>query len=170
MHWLIALAIILQINSGLWMVDAIKEAQTRKIAYNFYQYHKSLGLIILILSILRLFWRLYHKAPNLPDNMKISEKLLAHFLHFSLYFLMIFIPFLGWVMVSTSSYGLPTMIFGLFEWPHLTFLSDLEINELATNFHKYLAYLMIFLIFGHIFAALEHQFIKKDNLIRRMWF
>jgi cytochrome b561 len=80
---------------------------------------------------------------------------------------MILIPLLGWAMVSTSSYGLPTMFFTLFEWPHLSFLSKSN-NELFNISHKYASFLMIFLLFIHIGAALKHQFIEKDKLIKIM--
>ncbi len=172
LHWLIALAIILQLFGGLWMVDAIKIKDTQQIAYNIYQYHKSLGLIILVASLFRLFWRLIHKNPPLPNHMKRWEKIASHISHISLYILMILIPLLGWAMVSTSAYGLPTIIFNLFEWPHISFLTDatnkIELNELSLKGHKYGAYLMIFLLFIHVAAALKHQLIDRDNLIKRM--
>lgn len=167
LHWLIALAIILQLCGGIWMVGAIKNPDTQKIAYNIYQYHKAIGLSILVLSLFRLFWRLTHKVPDLPQNMQNWEKTAAHFAHISLYFLMILIPLLGWATVSTSPYGFPTMFFNLFEWPHLTFLDNTN-NKLYGLGHKYMSYLIILLLLAHIGAALKHQFITKDNLIKRM--
>lgn len=172
LHWLIALAIFFQLACGLWMVKAVKNDLTRDLAYNFYQYHKSVGLMILVLSIFRLIWRLTHKTPPLPDSMKNWEKLAANLGHYALYFFMIAIPFLGWAMVSTSSYGIPTIIFGLFEWPHITFLANLsnvaDLHEIFGEGHELLSWAMIFLLLVHIAAALKHQFIIKDNLLKRM--
>lgn len=172
LHWLIALAIILQLISGLWMVRAINVQGFKQIAYNFYQYHKAVGLIVLILSLIRLVWRIGHRPPPLPDHMTKWEKLIADMTHKSFYFFMIFIPLLGWAMVSTSPYGLPTIIFGLFEWPHISFLTNLdnslELNKIFENGHEYLSYLMAILLIGHVAAALKHQFIDKDDLIKRM--
>jgi cytochrome b561 len=172
LHWLIALAIIAQLASGLWMVDAIKDSETQKAAYDFYQYHKSLGLIVLTFSILRLVWRLSHSTPELPSHMNLLERAAAHTSHILLYIFMILIPLLGWAMVSTSSYGLPTIIFGLFEWPHISFLVDatnkLQINNFFVLSHKYMAYSMIALLVLHIAAALKHQFFDKDNLFKRI--
>lgn len=174
LHWLIAIAIFLQLASGIWMVKAIHHKETQKIAYDFYQYHKSLGLTILVLSLIRLFWRLFHKAPAFPTHMKKWEKLAANVAHFFLYFFMIIIPLFGWAVVSTSPYGLPTMIFGLFEWPHISFLVNIENKQELHNFfglgHKFMSYAMIFLLFLHISAALKHQFIDKDNIFKRMFF
>lgn len=172
LHWIIALAIILQLAFGLWMVEAIKVGQTRNIAYEAYQYHKSFGIIILILSLIRVIYRFLHKAPNLPSGMNYFEIVASKISHYSLYFLMIAVPLMGWAMVSTSSYGLPTMIFGLFEWPHLSFLNKvsdvLGLNIFFNNSHKLLSYSMIILLLIHIAAAAKHHFIDKDGLIKRM--
>lgn len=172
LHWFIALAIILQLAGGLWMVRAIHADATKELAYNFYQYHKAIGLTILVASLFRLIWRLMHKAPPLPDHMNLFERFAANASHIAFYFLMIAIPLLGWAMVSTSPYGLPTLFFDLFEWPHLSFLTDsankAQINELSEEGHEYASYLMILLVFVHIAAALKHQFFDKDNLINRM--
>ena len=172
LHWLIALALILQLLGGIWMVEAINVEATKQTAYNFYQYHKSLGLVILVASLLRLFWRLIHKVPPLPENMKLWEKFASHVSHISLYILMIAIPLLGWAMVSASSYGIPTRIFNLFELPHISFLANsdnkLELSKFFNKSHKLTAYMMIFLSLAHIGAALKHQFFDKNNLIQRM--
>jgi cytochrome b561 len=172
LHWFIALAIILQLCGGIWMVGAINIEATKQTAYNFYQYHKSLGFVILVASLFRLFWRVAHKVPPLPEHMKLWEKVAAHLSHLALYVLLIGIPLLGWAMVSTSPYGIPTRIFNLFEWPHIPFLANsdnkLELHQFFKDSHKYTAYLMILLLFIHLSAALKHQFIDKDNLIKRM--
>jgi cytochrome b561 len=172
LHWLIALAIILQLSFGLWMVEAIKVDQTRNIAYEVYQYHKSFGIIILILSLIRVIYRFFYKAPDLPSSMNYFEIIASKISHYSLYFLMIAIPLMGWAMVSTSPYGLPTMIFGLFEWPHLSFLNKisnaLELNRFFNNSHELLSYSMIILLLIHIAAVVKHHFINKDGLIKRM--
>ncbi len=172
LHWIIALAIILQLASGIWMVGAIQDEETQKIAYSFYQYHKSLGLIILIFSIFRLFWRITHKAPALPESMTKLEKLAANTSHILLYLFIIIIPLTGWALVSTSSYGFPTIIFGLFEWPHISFLVDAsnkaQLHKISSLSHKYIAFLMILLLIIHISAALKHHFINKDNILKRM--
>jgi cytochrome b561 len=172
LHWIIALAIILQLGAGIWMVGAIQSKETQKTAYLFYQLHKSIGLTILLFSIFRLFWRLTHTHPSLPNNMKPHEKMAANISHILLYIFMITLPLFGWAMVSSSSYGFPTMMFSLFEWPHLSFLVDaqnkIELNKIFTMSHKYMAYGMILLLIIHISAALKHHFIEKNDILKRM--
>lgn len=172
LHWLMALAIFAQLAGGLWMVDAIKQAETKQLAYQAYQWHKAVGLILLTLAILRLIWRFTHRPPPLPLAMKPIEKRLAHAAHIILYGLMILIPLLGWAMVSTSPYGLPTIIFGWFEWPHLPFLVEISdkaaLSEWFEESHELLAKLMILMLVGHILAALKHQLISKDQLLSRL--
>ena len=172
LHWLIAMAILLQVASGLWMEDAIKDPATKAFAYDVFQWHKALGLSVLVLSLFRLIWRLIHRPPELPDSMKKSEKWLAHIGHWMLYALMIAIPLTGWVVVSTSVYGLPTMFFGLFEWPHLPWISELsnknQWHDFAEGAHGLMAYAMMGLLGGHIIAALKHHFINRDEVLTRM--
>lgn len=172
LHWLMALTIIAQLAGGLWMVDAIKQAETKQFAYQLYQWHKAVGLILLVLTMLRLVWRVTHRPPPLPVGMKRVQKSVAHIAHILLYCLMLAIPLLGWAMVSTSSYGLPTIMFGLFEWPHIGFLSELADkaawSEWFGGSHALLAKLMILLLVGHIAAALKHQLISKDAILKRM--
>jgi cytochrome b561 len=172
LHWLIAIAVILQLASGIWMSDAIEEKETRNLAYDVFQWHKALGLTVLILSLARLFWRLTHKAPALPENMNKFERFAAHSSHILFYILMISVPLLGWAMVSVSVYGLPTMYFGLFEWPHLSFLQGLgdseNMHDIFEESHEIAAFAMLFLILIHLSAALKHHFIDKDNVLIRM--
>jgi len=172
LHWLIATAIIGQIIAGLWMVDAIRVKDTQKIAYDVYQWHKAIGLTILTLSLLRLVWRLTHKAPAYPKHMTKFEKFAAHSSHSLFYIFMISIPLAGWAMVSVSIYGLPTMYFDLFEWPHIPFLVTLEnktdLEPIFKEIHEYLAFGTIGLLILHVGAALKHHYIDKDNVLKRM--
>ncbi len=171
LHWVIALAIVLQLASGLWMSDAIHEAANKALAFKTYQWHKSLGLCVLMLSLFRLMWRLTHPAPALPAGMKRWQRMAAHAAHILFYVIMIGMPLLGWVMVSTSKFGLPTFIFGLFEWPHLPLgnLANKEtISQLSTKAHELVAFGLIGLIALHIGAALGHQFFLRDGLLARM--
>lgn len=174
LHWLIAVAIILQIASGLWMVDAIKGATYQALAYDTYQWHKSLGLTVLILSLMRLAWRLTHRPPALPDGMKRVERVGAHLTHWLFYGFMIGAPLTGWAMVSASPWDLPTIWFGLFEVPHIPWLYDLDMaakEGVEAGFklsHEIMGKLGLALLLLHIGAALKHQFIAKDHLMWRM--
>lgn len=171
LHWVIALAIVLQLASGLWMTDAIHDTANKPLAFKTYQWHKSLGLIVLVLSVIRLLWRFTHPAPALPDGMKSWQRMAAHASHALFYITMIGIPLLGWVMVSSSKFGLPTFIFGLFEWPHLPLQhlpNKQSISELSREAHELAAFAMMGLIALHIAAALQHHFMLRDGLLARM--
>jgi cytochrome b561 len=88
--------------------------------------------------------------------------------------LIIAIPLAGWAMVSSSPLGLPTLWYGLFEWPHIPFLAELprdqkqQIIGIFRETHNWLAFLAIFLIVLHVTAALKHQFWDRDTVLARM--
>lgn len=174
LHWLIALAIIVQLASGLWMTDAIRDPEFKRLAYQTYQWHKSLGLTVLVLSLARLLWRFSHRAPALPVGMKRWEIAAAHAAHWGLYFLMFALPLTGWAVVSTSAFDVPTVWFGLFEVPHIPWLYSLadeakqSAAEVFEGSHEIFGNIAIALIVLHVGAALKHQFISRDGLFTRM--
>ncbi|MCK0070682.1 cytochrome b [Kordiimonas laminariae] len=174
LHWLIAFAIIGLMAAGIWMTGAIKEKETQATAFEVYQIHKSIGLTVLVLSVVRLIWRFTHKAPAMPSGMVAWERMAAHTTHFLFYALMIGLPITGWLMVSASPWGLPTMYFNQFEVPHLHALSSLDMagkqewEGVFKEMHEVIAYGGIALIVLHIGAALKHHVIAKDNTLVRM--
>lgn len=166
LHWIMALSFILMISSGLSMeyLDLPKSLK-----FNLFQWHKSLGLILLIAFFLRLGWRLFHKPPRLPEHMPGLEQFAAKAGHWLLYAFMLAVPLSGWAMVSSSVYGLPTIIFGLFEWPHIPDISGNEmINNFAKTAHWILAWAFGLAILGHIAAVGKHYLFEHENLLKRM--
>lgn len=172
LHWLIALAIIGQFATGLWMVDAIRAPETLAQAFQVYQLHKSVGLTVLLLSLARLAWRLGHRPPPLPDGMSGGARLVARVTHGFLYVAMVAMPLIGWAMVSASPLGIPTVVYGLFTWPHIPFLFEASdkpaLEALFKSMHRYLGYVMGAVLTLHVLAALKHQFIDRDGLLGRM--
>lgn len=162
LHWLIALAIIAMLIMGFVMEDV--SPVTLRI--EVYQLHKSLGLTILALSLVRLGWRLTHKAPPLPAAMPAWEKFGAKAAHVVLYVLMIGMPLSGWAVISTSSNKFPTHYFGTFLVPLLPL--DKGLHDAAESVHVLLAYGAIGLISLHVLAALKHHFINHDDVLTRM--
>lgn len=165
LHWVIALCIITMIPLGFFMGDL-------PISIRFYAYniHKSIGITVLALSIFRLVWRFLNPPPALPSGMKPIEKMLAHAAHWLLYFLMVAMPFSGWLMVSASR-KYPTVYFGLGEVPFIpmpTGIDEKAAKDLFYTTHEYLAFGAIALISLHLFAALKHHFIYKDTTLTRM--
>jgi cytochrome b561 len=166
LHWLIAIAIGLQLLGGLQMED-LKGAEK----FAAFQNHKSLGLTILVLSVARLLWRIANPPPALPADMKGWEVFAAKFTHVGFYVLMIGLPLGGWVIISTSPYNIATNWWGLFEWPRLP-LHELpfrrELNEMAKQGHEIGAYAIMGLIALHVGAVIKHMFIKDDDVAARM--
>src|SRR6476646_7461764 len=96
LHWAIAAAILANFFVGWWMAKAIDDPATRLQAVAAFQLHKSLGLTVLALSVLRLLWRLTHRPPPLPEAMAGWEKFAAKATHWAFYALMIVVPLSGW--------------------------------------------------------------------------
>lgn len=172
LHWLIALAILGQFASGLWMVDAVKVPETQAQAFQVYQLHKSVGLTVLVLSLVRLAWRLLHRPPPLPYGMSKGARTAAHVTHAFLYVAMIAMPLLGWAMVSASPFGFPTVVFGWFTWPHIPWFFEATdkpaLEALFKSAHRYLAYATGAALMLHVLAAMKHQFVDRDGLLSRM--
>jgi cytochrome b561 len=171
LHWLIAAAIVFNLCLGLYVANIQSDQDPNH--FGFIQFHKSVGLTVLVLSLVRLGWRLVNPVPPLPDTLSPTVKVLARGTHYLLYSLMIAIPLAGWALVSSSPLGLPTSYFGLFHWPHLPFLSDLSRAQKAPlrreffSIHMYLAFSAIALIALHIAGALYHQR-RGDDVLHRM--
>lgn len=161
------------------MHDALKVDATRALAITGFQLHKSLGLTVLVLSLLRLVWRLTHRPPALPDTMPDWEQWAARGAHATFYLLMIGLPLSGWLLVSTQWDGgkplnVPTLWFGLLEVPHLFALNETA-NEFRAAFahnveetHEWLAKGTAALLVLHVAAALKHHFINRDPVLTSM--
>ncbi len=174
LHWLIAVMIIGMLIGGLIMgdLDPAGPGLLGMSKFEIYQLHKSFGITVLLLSLLRLAWRLANPVPPMPANMKTWERIAARVTHWGFYFLMIAIPLSGWAMVSASPWGIPTVIFGLFEWPHIAPLTAVEdkeaVEHLFYEIHEYLAFGAIALLGLHIAAAGKHALVLKDGVVGRM--
>ncbi len=171
LHWLIALAIVLNICLGVYVAEILSDNDPSRLAV--LQFHKSVGLTVLVLSLARLGWRLVNPVPPLPAFMSPRLKTAAHATHYLLYFFMIFVPLTGWALVSSSPLGLPTVYFWLFHWPHIPFIAELPraqkvpLRHTFGAVHTILAYSLTALVPFHVAGALYHQF-RGDDVLRRM--
>lgn len=170
LHWLIALLLVGNFAGGLLMGDLFDspDPAMRQLGFTVAQLHKSFGLTILVLSLLRLGMRLVAGAPPLPDHMTMTERLLSKVTHWGFYAVMILVPFSGWVMVSASPLGFPTVWFGLFEWPHLPVATSSATAGAASEVHEILAFLGAGLFVLHVAGALKHHFWDRDDVLARM--
>ena len=102
LHWVIALCILSMIPMGWWMTAAIEQPGSQAAAYRLFQLHKSIGFLILALTLVRIVWRLTHRPPALPAGMKRWEAFAAHATHAAFYALMLGLPLTGWLYVSAG--------------------------------------------------------------------
>ena len=181
LHWAIAVALLGMIPLGWWMGEALERPDTQAQAIAAFQLHKSIGLTVLALSLVRLAWRLMNPAPPLPETMKAWEKALAVAVHWAFYIIIIAMPLTGWLYVSAAwsihdnrPLEVPTLYFGLFRIPHIPGLMTLEpaarsaVANVLMFIHSKLAWVIIGLATLHAAAALKHQFVDNDGVLSRM--
>jgi cytochrome b561 len=163
-HWVLAVLILGQIGLGLTML----RVESQRLAFDLIQWHKSFGVLILALVVLRLGWRLINPRPMPWPGLRRWERRASAAAHRGLYGVFLALPLTGWALVSTTVLPIPTLIFGLFVLPHL----PLGVSEAAEEFwaavHSLLAYAAIMLVGVHVLAALRHHFILRDGVLKRM--
>jgi cytochrome b561 len=160
LHWLMALCIVPMFFIGVGMVSTIMPKFLTWIAI-----HKSLGITILVLAVLRLLVRLRYGTPPLPADLPEPMRVAALLSHYVLYVLMFCMPLLGWGMLSAAGY--PVVVFGHVRLPAILPQSD-SIHTLLWNAHYYLAFLFFAVVLLHVAAALFHAFIRRDGVFDAM--
>ena len=167
LHWVIAALILGQIAGGLYMHNLPNDAANK---FDLYQLHKSFGITVLILTVIRLAWRIGHTPPPLPAHMAGWEKLVARATHWLFYALLFLTPLAGWAMVSVSPTDIPTRVFGVLPWPHLPISAGdrAAAEEAFKEGHEVLAFAMLGLLALHVGAALKHHFINRDGVLTSM--
>ncbi len=157
LHWLIALALAVEIAIGFGMPHDAS-------GFALFQFHKSLGITILLLTVLRIAWRLAHKTP--PALEGGFNAFLAKAVHLLLYVFMVGAPLTGWAIVSTSDIVVPTMLYGAVPWPHLSLPGS--VNHTMEEVHEVLAFMGLALFVLHVAGALRHHVMLRDGLLARM--
>lgn len=160
-HWVMALLIISLLILGIYMVLL----PINPLKLKLYGIHKEWGTVVFMLVVLRLIWRVSNVIPSLPSSMARWEKFAALSMHYLFYFLMLAMPISGWLLSSAA--GFPVSFFGLFILPDLVQPNE-SLRILLTDIHKWLGYGFILAILGHMGAAFEHHFLRKDDIMRRM--
>jgi len=162
-HWTIVLLILVQGTLGLVMVKLPKRPDVIAI----FSFHKSLGLTILFLALLRLSWRAFDPRPDEPRNVSRWQASGARAGHALLYGLLFALPLSGWWFDSVAALR-PLYWFGLIEVPHLTG-PDQSIKDFAAEVHETLFWVLVAVAAAHAIIALIHQFVERDNILGRMW-
>jgi cytochrome b561 len=160
-HWLTVALFMSQIAVAIYMEDLPKGPAKLE----WYALHKSIGFTILSLVLLRMVWRLMNEKPPLPMDMKRWQQILAHGVQHSLYLVMVLMPISGLVMSWAANY--PVSIYGMFTLPNLVAPSE-SLKETMIVVHEIFAWSVIVLISLHVAGALNHHFVIKDNVLRRM--
>jgi cytochrome b561 len=160
-HWIIAALVVTQFTLG-WMAEDLPLGM-HKLA--LLARHKSFGMTVLMLAVLRLLWRLFNRPPPLPLGMSKTQRFLARATHVAFYFLLFAMPLTGWTMSSAKNYSVSW--FHLFTWPNLIGPNE-HAFDLLRSTHVILSDLLFAIAILHILAALKHHFWDKDDVLVRM--
>src|SRR5262245_25724757 len=163
LHWLIAAAVFVQISLGLWMIGIPKSPPGVR-AY-WFNVHKSIGITIGALVLLRLVWRFTHSAPPLPASVPTWQRIAARTSHTLLYVCMIVMPLSGYLGSSFTKF--PIIYWGM-RLPHWGWESP-ALKELMSQIHFVTVIIFITLISIHTAAALKHLLISRHGVFQRMW-
>jgi cytochrome b561 len=161
LHWLVVAAILLQFVWA-WRID---EADSVRLEFALVNQHKSIGMTILALAVLRLLWRLAGRQPSPPPNMAGWERVAAGVSHWTLYALIFAIPLTGWAYSSAAGYG--AEFFGLIDIPDLV-PSDEDLEGVFEEAHEILGQALLVVTALHAGAALRHHFLLHDDVLKRM--
>ena len=182
LHWLIAIFIFGMFALGWYMSDLPKEAP-KAMAYDLFDWgiytwklseptaprsfyfnlHKSIGITIMALIIIRILWRITHRPPALLSSYKAWERKLATGAHHLLYLLMVALPVSGIIMATYSKYGI--------KWFGMPFIKGLDNNplrEIYKEAHEVIGIIILVVIGLHVAGALKHKIIDKDDTLKRI--
>jgi cytochrome b561 len=162
LHWLMALAVLGLFGLGYWMVELDYYNEWYRRAPDL---HKSIGITLLFLWILRVAWRLRQQALDPLETHKDWEVKVAHIAHVALYGLMLLIMLSGYLISTADGRGID-----VFNWFTVPSVGELFTNQedITGDIHKWLAYGILGVALLHALAALKHHFIDKDRTLRRM--
>jgi cytochrome b561 len=160
LHWLMAVCILAMFFIGVGMVSTIMPKYVPLLAT-----HKTLGITILVLALIRLGVRARYGAPPLPADLPEPMKRAAELSHYALYALMIGMPLIGWAMLSAGAY--PVVLYGDMRLPAILPQSD-ALHTLLWNAHFYLAFAFFALVLLHLAAALFHALVRRDGVFESM--
>lgn len=162
LHWVSALTIFTLFGLGFWMVDLTYYSQWYKTAPHW---HRSLGILLFLATLFRLFWRGFNQAPAAIASHSNFVKRAATAAHIVIYVLLLTLMSTGY-LISTAD-ARPIAVFSWFEVPALgSFVTNQA--DLAGLIHQYLAYALIALALLHCVAAIKHHVIDKDDTLKRM--
>jgi cytochrome b561 len=159
-HWAVAILLAIQLPLG-WLMPDIRRGMSPGSAMSL---HISIGMTILLLIVLRFFWRLTHPvAPesNLPAWQRVSSELV----HWLLYVAVLLTTLSGWTFASAR--GWTVFLFGVVPFPHLV-TEGSPLGRSLGGWHETLTWVLLVLLVLHIGAAFLHLLVYKDRVMSRM--
>ena len=171
LHWLIAVLIAINVTLAL-SADHLPDDWVRPVIDT----HKSIGITVLGLAVMRLLWRLTHRPPALPQRYPRWERIGAHAAHTLLYVLIFALPLSGWLHDSAwkDAATHPMTLFGLIPWPRIGWVMDLDaslkerMHDRFGLLHTWFGYGLYVLFALHVLGALKHQWLDREPELQRM--
>jgi cytochrome b561 len=160
LHWIMAVAVILQLLAGLWLAHSVSPARSWLLTT-----HQTAGFLILLLVPLRVLLRLTRPAPSLARHMPRLEALAANAANLALYVLMLTLPLTGLAMLSAAEY--PIVIFGSVRLPDLL-AKNLQTYALLRDAHTWLALALMATFLAHLAGVLQHAIVRRDRVLSMM--
>jgi cytochrome b561 len=165
LHWLVAALVLGLLALGFTMVWLVSDLGSK---FRLYQLHKSFGVTVFALVLLRLGWRHHNPlVPAMPANLRPWERRAALLTHRGFYVLLLLMPITGWLTASASPLGIPTIVFGLFQLPNPVG-PNAALERVMSIVHGTLAVLLVLLLALHVGAALKHHLVLRDDVLARM--
>jgi cytochrome b561 len=161
LHWSMAAGVLGMMALG-WYAQGLPTSPTK---LQLFAWHKSLGILLLALLVVRLAWRLANPVPQSPAGVPVWQRRAAALSHGLLYALMVAVPVSGWVIHSAANF--PLKVFGLFRLPHLVGPSK-AVQQAGEAVHLALFWVLAAVVLIHVLAALYHHFWLRDAVLRRM--
>ncbi len=171
LHWVVAVLIVGNVVLGL-AADSLPEDWIRSAVDT----HKSIGITVLGLAVLRLLWRFAYRPPPMPDSYARSERLGAHAAHVALYVLIFALPISGWMHDSAWNGGAthPVFLYGVIPWFRIPALANLDpatkdhLHAVLFTCHVWFGYALYGLLGLHVLGALKHQFWDREAELQRI--
>jgi cytochrome b561 len=161
LHWSIVVLMATQVTLGL----TLKSLHPGPTFFAIIDTHKSIGMTILALAVIRLLWRWANPVPELPGTLQPYERVLARLTHAGLYVIIFAMPLTGWI--GSSAHGFTVKWFGLFAVPNPV-SKDLPLSAFMGEAHTALAIAFGLIVTLHIAATFKHHFVLRDDTLRRM--